>query len=275
MKDRFPRFALLPAVTLAVLALLCTGPANAAEEVLPDQFGLRLGGYNVRSATTIVRRDSANYPVGTYIDFAETLGGETEARVLRLDGFYRFDKHHALGYSWYDLKFTGSRVLGQDIQWGDTLYPLSTQVDSELRFSVYKLNYQYSLHNDDKVELGALFGFHVMRVGIELNAVGISQSKSETVTAPLPVFGLFARYNFTPRLSGYYNYQWFFISVDDKVRGGLSDFIFGVEYRVIPNLAVGVAYNRFALDLKSKRDSSTTYVDTNWNGGMLYGAVYF
>jgi hypothetical protein len=270
-----PRQAFFPIFTLAVFALLSAGRAEGAEETLPDTFGLRLGGYNIRSATTILRRDSANYPVGGYVDFADTLGGETEARVLRLDGFYRFDPHHALGYSWYDLKFTGSRVLGQDIQWGDTVYPLNTQVDSELRFSVYKVNYQYSLHNDKNVELGVLAGFHVMKVGIDLNAVGISRSTSETITAPLPVFGLFARYNFTPRFSAYYNYQWFFISIDDKVRGGLQDFILGAEYRVIENLALGLAYNRFALDIKAKRDASTTYVETDWNGGMLYGAVYF
>jgi len=266
---------LFAALAVATFALFGADRVDAGEETLPDQFGLRLGGYNVRSASTVLRLDSANSPVGTYIDFAETLGGETQKQVLRLDGLYRFNKHHALGFSWYDLNLTGSRLLDKDIVWGGQTYAINTQVDSELRFNVYKLNYQYSLHHDEKVELGVLAGFHVLKTVVGLSASGIGQAKSESVTAPLPVFGLFATYNFTPRLSAYYNYQWFFINYEDSVKGGLQDFLLGVEYRLIRNLALGVAYNRFGLDMKAKSDQSTVYLNTSWSGGMLYGAVYF
>ena len=54
----------------------------------------------------------------------------------------------------------------------------------------------------------------------------------------------------------------------------MQDFLLGLECRLIEDLALGIAYNRFALDLKAK-EASTLYVDTNWNGGMLYGAIYF
>jgi hypothetical protein len=29
------------------------------------------------------------------------------------------------------------------------------------------------------------------------------------------------------------------------------------------------------LKVESKGDATTLHVDTNWNGGMLYGALYF
>ena len=144
-----------------------------------------------------------------------------------------------LAFAWYDVKFTGSRVLGKDIEWGGLTYPLSTQVDSKLKFDVYKLNYQYSLFHNEKVELGALFGFHIMRIFAGISASGINQSQSEAVTAPLPVWGLFADYNFTPRFSAFYNYQVFYINYQDKVRGGLQDFIFGLEYRLFRHVAAG------------------------------------
>jgi hypothetical protein len=89
------------------------------------------------------------------------------------------------------------------------------------------------------------------------------------------VWGLFADYNFTPRFSIYYNYQFFFINYQDKVRGGLQDFIFGLEYRVFRNVALGAAYNRFGLNMELKQDKTTLNLNTNWNGGMLYAAVYF
>jgi hypothetical protein len=225
-----------------------------------------------------VRRDSNGFPAGAYIDFNETLGGESTATVFRFDGLYRFNDHHALGFSWYAINFSGSRVADRDIIWGDQTYPVNFQLDSKLEFDVYKLNYQYSLHKDDKVELGALFGFHVLKTVIRLdgfNSGATVQSSSESVTAPLPVFGLFARYNFTRDLAGYYNYQWFFVNYQDTVKGGLQDFIIGLEYRLVENVSLGLAYNRFGLHLKAKNDSTTTYVDTNWNGGMVYAGLHF
>ena len=167
------------------------------------------------------------------------------------------------------------RILDRNIEWGGVTYPLSTQVDSKLKFDVYKLNYQYSVFHDEKAELGASFGFHVMHIFAGIDASGINESHSEAATAPLPVWGLFADYNFTPRFSAYYNYQFFFINVDDKFKGGLQDFIFGLEYRLIRNVALGAAYNRFALNVDIKKDVATLHLNTNWNGGMLYGAVYF
>jgi hypothetical protein len=260
---------------VAAFMLAVAVRASAEEENLPDRFMLRLGGYNIRSADTILRLDAANAPIGTYIDFKDTLGGDTKATIFRLDGLYRFNEHHGLGFSWYSIKFNGSRVLSQDIEWGGQTYPINTQVDSELKFDVYKLNYQYSVYHNDKVELGASFGFHIMKTFAGINASGINQSQNESITAPLPVWGLFADYNFTPRFSIYYNYQFFFINYQDKIRGALQDFLFGLEYRVFRNVALGAAYNRFNLSLKLQQDNTTLNLNTNWNGGMLYAAVYF
>jgi hypothetical protein len=265
----------LCAVTIIILTLTIHVPAWAGGELPPDRFTLRLGGYSVKNATSIARLDATNYPVGTYLDFSETLGGQTSATVARLDGRYRFNERHGVGFAWYDIKFTGSRVLGRDIIWGDLVFPLSTQVDSELKYTVYKLNYQYSLYHNDKVELGGLAGFHVMHTSASINASGIGQSLSEAVTAPLPVFGLYANYAFTPRFSFYYNYQFMFINYDNKIKGGLQDFLFGLEYRLFQNIAAGVTYNRFAVDIKATGDKTTLYFDASWNGLMLYGAVYF
>jgi len=257
------------------MVLLQAGPAFAEDEQFPDRFMLRLGGYHARSADTIMRLDANNFPVGAYIDFDQTLGGDTSTTVARMDGLYRFNDKHGLGLSWYALKFKGSRVLSKELTWGDHTYAASTQVDSEIKFDVYKLNYQYSLFHNEKVELGALFGFHIMRAFAGISASGTVLSQGQAITAPLPVFGLFADYNFTPRFSAFYNYQWFFINYQDKVRGGLQDFMIGLEYRLFRHVALGAAYNRFALSLEAKGDAATLNLNTNWNGGMLYGAVYF
>jgi len=263
-------------VWVVVIAIFLGAPAWAEDENLPDKFMVRLGGYHVRNAENIARLDSNNFPVGAYIDFNETLGGDSSATVARLDGLYRFNDKHGLGFAWYSLKFTGSRALSKDINWdGLPTITFGTQVDSEIKFDVYKLNYQYSVFHNEKAELGALFGFHIMKTFVGINASGIGESKSTAVTAPLPVFGLYADYHFTPRFSVYYNYQAFSIDYDNKVKGSLQDFLFGLEYRLFRNVAAGAAYNRFNMSLELKKSDYTMNMNSGWNGLMLYGAVYF
>ncbi|HTP06352.1 MAG TPA: hypothetical protein VMM54_14490 [Nitrospirota bacterium] len=266
---------LVAASALAAFVLAGAVRAGAEEELLPDKFMLRLGGYHTQNADTVMRLDANNLPIGTYIDFHDTLGGDTTTTVFRMDGLYRFNDKHAIGFSWYRLRYSGSTVLGQDIEWGGNPIAKGQTVDSELKFDVYKINYQYSVYHNDKVELGASVGLHIMRISASVNAPDLIGATSEAVTAPLPEFGLFADYKFTPRFSIFYSYQWFFINYEDKVRGGLQDFLFGLEYRVFRNVALGVAYNRFAMNLKAQGDTTTLYANTNWNGGMLYGALYF
>jgi hypothetical protein len=262
-------------VTILIAVMTVCSQAWAEEERFPDRFMLRLGGYQIRDADTIVRLEENNQPGGAYIDFNETLGGETSATVFRLDGLYRFNERHGIGLGSYALKFTGSKVLDKEIDWAGRIYPANTKVDSEIKFGIYKLDYQYSLFHNDKAELGASFGFNIMKISTSVVAQGINQSGSRSVSAPLPVWGMFADYKFTPRLSAYYNYQFFFVNFQDKNKGAIQDFLFGLEYRLFRNIALGAAYNRFGMQLEAKGDKATLNLDTNWNGGMLYGAVYF
>jgi len=59
------------------------------------------------------------------------------------------------------------------------------------------------------------------------------------------------------------------------VKGALQDFLLGVEYRMFRHVAIGAAYNKFALDLELVADAATLYLNTGWNGAMLYGTLYF
>ena len=269
--------AVLHRLLAAVIVLACAAaaPALAEDKAFPDRWMFRLGGYQVSNADQLVRLDANAAPVGVYIDFAETLGGQTSANVGRFDGLYRFNDKHGLGFSWYALRFKGYRDLTAEIDWGGDTYPIGTTVDSQINFDVYKINYQYSVINSAEAELGGLIGLHVMDTAISLSATGIGQARSESVTAPLPVLGLYARYNFTPRFSMYYNFQFFFIDYEDTVSGGLQDALIGIEYRLFRNFAVGAAFNRFSMEMESKEENSTLYVNTRWRGTMLYGTLYF
>ena len=49
----------------------------------------------------------------------------------------------------------------------------------------------------------------------------------------------------------------------------------GFEYRVSTHLALGAAYNRFAMGIENRKDSTTVSADSSWNGGLLYAGLFF
>jgi hypothetical protein len=247
--------------------------APEPDEPLPSKFMLRAGALILAHIDTTVRLDAVNAPIGTTIDFNKTLGGDDKATSARIDGIYRFNDNHAIGASWYKIRLKGERTIDRDIEWDGVTYPINATVDSFLNEDIWKLNYRYSLYHNQDVEMGVSAGFHVTRVGIGLSAASVG-AKNESVTAPLPVFGGFASYNFTPRFSLTGGYEFFFLNFDN-VGGSLQDLLVGLEYRVLTNLSVGGAFNLYSLQARYDSSKFNFSLDQTWSGLMAYIAFYF
>jgi hypothetical protein len=61
-------------------------------------------------------------------------------------------------YFWQ--KHSGSKSISQDIQWGDVVYPVNTQVTSQVSFSDLRTSVGYSFYKTSDKELGVGFGLH-------------------------------------------------------------------------------------------------------------------
>ncbi len=80
----------------------------------------------------------------------DTLGVDSRQTVLRLDGYYRFTRKHALSYSWYSISSRGNKTLDEEFDWldenGDPItIPVGAQVDTAtcgLSIIRIKLNWQ-------------------------------------------------------------------------------------------------------------------------------------
>lgn len=236
---------------------------------------LRAGGFLVRDVDTRARLDAVSAPIGTYIDFDDTLGGETSANVARLDAYWRFGLKHRIDVSYYDLRFDGSRVIDTQIDWGDQTFPINTGIDSRLTMRVLKAAYVYSFYRNDDVELAASAGLHTMRVSMALEEINGLRAQSEAVTAPLPVLGFQMNYRFTDRWTALLRMESFFVSIEDRARGSLTDYMLGIEYRLFRNVALGAAYERFALFYEGRDDRFRLTVDQSWYGLLAYAALYF
>jgi hypothetical protein len=272
-------------VALVVASLLLVLPLTARGEEaedLPDRFSIR-GGYNYVFNADTSFSVNGRAGLGTTVDFAKTLNGQREDSLWRLDTQYRFNPRHSVGFSYYDVKRKGNRTLTADINIDDTVYKAGADVYSEINIGLYRFNYNYSFHHDDKVELAAQVGFYFADLGLKFQATctgaaacaGQSAGAKTSLVAPLPTLGFLVNYHFTPKLTGQANFNWFYVEAG-SFKGAMSEMYMGLEYRLFKNFGLGAAYNRLDIDLKNRPQGSTGWrIENDWNTMYLFGALHF
>jgi hypothetical protein len=258
--------------------------APAAEE-LPDRFSIR-GGWNYVFNADTTFSVNGRAGIGSTIDFAKTLKGQREDHLWRIDTQYRFNPRHSVGFSYYDVRRKGNRTLDADITIDDNTYKANGDIYSEINIGLYRFNYNYSFHHDDKVELAAQVGFYFADLGLKFQsnlacsgtsacATPGSTSAKTSLVAPLPTLGFLVNYHFTPRLTGQANFNWFYVEAG-SFKGAMSEMYLGMEYRLFKHFGLGAAYNRLDIDIKSSPEGSNGWrIENDWNTLYLFGALHF
>ena len=268
--------AVLLAATLPGTSFAHDEGASRARLLLPERLMIRAGGFAVRDVETRARLDSTQAPVGTFIDFDRSLGGDTAATVGRMDAYYRFATHHRVDLGYYRFNLDGRRVVSEQIDFGDQSFPINADIRSKLRLRVIKAAYTYSFYRNEDVELGVSAGLHTLGIEASLAEVTTgSRSESESVTAPLPTVGVLLNYRLSDNWTGLFKVESFFINLNDQFRGSLTDILLGAEYRVFKPFALGLAYNRFALNAEGTGKNSRLTIDHSWYGLLGYAAFFF
>jgi hypothetical protein len=257
----------------AVLASMAP-PALAADGVTTieeDPYYLSLGAYFVYNTNATLRLDrtAGLATIGTSLNWERDLGGETSMTVPRIDGYYRFAPKHRVDLSWYKIERGGQIVTQRGIDFGDASFPAGTPITSAFDTETTKLTYTYSFYRRPEIETALSVGLHVTKLDMSIQSpLGISES--ETVTAPLPVFGFRLDYAITPKWWVRTKYELFFLDSADEIEGAYSDFTLGVEHRTFQHVGFGLGLNRNALDIDVSSDNKRGAVNSVLSGFMLY-----
>jgi len=267
---------------LALCSLLVMVNQARAEEALPDKFRLAFGGFALARFDSSISMTEPNLGAGISISPQDTLGLDIENTVFRIDGYYRFNRKHALTYSWYSINSEGNKTLFDTFEWvdkdGNTITIGPGQVVSNLDYDIFKVGYLWSFYHSDKVELGVGAGLHMTRLGLGLNAnvtnpPGSSIEQVDT-TVPLPVISFVLSYQITPKWSWHLKTEAFALKFD-KWAGSYRDATFGIEYRAWKNVALGAGLSANALEIEEEDPEYELKFTNNISGGLLYVAAYF
>ena len=193
--------------------------------------------------------------------------------VPRIDGYYRFAPKHRVDFSWYKIDRGGTIFSQRDIDFGNVFFPTGTSLESRLDTETTKLSYTYSFYRTPEIETSISAGLHVTSTEASLQGSGGALAESNSVTAPLPVFGFRLDYSFAPKWWLRTKYELFFLDSVDAYQGALSDFTFALEHRTFQHVGFGFGLNRSSLDIEVDEDNRRGAFSSVLNGLMLYVVV--
>ena len=283
-----PHLALLagPLAALAVSA----APAQAApaataaltptEQLLVDPFVLDLGGFILSSNINGSLSGSANTN-NQNVNFDHTFGTDASTTRIRADFLWRITARQAVCFSYFNDSVTGTRSLDEDIPWGDHTFLAGAQVTAKTRFNIYEGTYEYAFFNERDYKLALSGGLHVDDLTIKISGDatvtlpdGTVQSasystKSNSLTAPLPVVGLSGEWAATSHLYVDATAEVFGLRYQG-IGGHWTQLWAGATWMFSHHFGVGLAYNRFQTNVDLNKGSFSGRLDFGYQGAVLY-----
>ena len=264
---------------VAVSVLLLTAPDSVSAEeaavAFPDKLMIRIGGYFVDDAKTTVSFNTGVAGLGTTIDYQKNLGGEDKDTVPRIDVYYRFNPRHRIDFTAFSIDRKGERILDQTIVIDGTTYNINESIQSDLKYTVYKLGYSYSFYHSPKVELSLSAGLNMTSYDFSIESSTTGTTEAAGVSVPLPVIGLRLGYAITPKWNVRYVSEAFFVDIEAKFRGGLVNYELNTEYKLFNNFALGAGIARLAVNAEVDDDDWRGTVNDGFRGLQVFGTLYF
>jgi hypothetical protein len=269
-------------------ALVLGAPMAAAAEgpnLLTDDFGFAIGAYLVQTEPTV--RLDGETGTGTDVDFDEVLGGGDSSRV-RIDGFWRMSENdkHVLRLMAFNFSRENSRVIDQDIQWGDYHFAADGTVDAEFSFDVIELAYEYEFLKRDNYEIGASFGVHYAGASATLSGeatvtdgngeetVAGDVTREGSVDLPLPVLGLRGLWRLPANFWIEAQAQYFGLSIDEY-DGNIQDYRVLLTWQPSKWVGLGLGYDLFKVDVDVEKDKFNGSLNWQYDGPMLFYSIAF
>ncbi len=277
LKSSFIRALIAPIVVAIITLGLMSGSAVASEDevavAFPDKYMIRLGAYIVDGSDT--QFSISGNVIGTVIDFNRDLGGDSRDTIPRIDAYYRFNQRHRIDFTAFSIDRAGSRTLTIDVTIDDQTYFAEETLNSDIKYTLYKLGYAYSFYHSPKVELSVTAGLNFTTYDFKFSDTTGAQAEAAGFTAPLPMFGLRMGYAITPKWSVNYLAESFFIEFEDKLKGALISYELNTEYKLFKNFAIGAGLARIGSSVEVSDDDYKGKISDSYRGYTVFGTLYF
>jgi len=257
--------------------LLVAGSASAYAQVpnhplLSDTFRVSVGGFYAES-TTVARLGTSTGGAGADVSFEDALGLEERKWVGELSGYWRISSRWRVDVDYFRLQRNASRVLAQNVPWGDQNFTIGTTVNSSLTVSDLRTGVGYSFFRRPDKELGIGLGLHTLGYKASIEAAG-GAARSESVTAPLPVLSLYGQFALTDTWALSLRQDWLSLEYD-KYSGSVRATKIDVVYQPFKHVAFGLGMHSLDLKLDVQNDNSKFQARSSFRGPAMFMSASF
>jgi len=253
--------------------------ASGAQGLLDNKWVFNLGVFVFNSALQAsLNGQSVDNPE---IDFDDTFGKARDANRVRGDVLWRITPAHHLRFMYFDNTNTRTRVLEEDIAWGDYTFLSGSSARFRQKLQVFELGYEYAFMRSPTYEVAAAIGVHYSELKLELSGTAnitdsegnttkaTASTKSDSLPAPLPVIGLRAGWVVAPDWYVDASAQFFRVKAG-AYDGNWSDLRVGATWMFHRNYGVGLGYDRFATRVDVSKDDFDGKLKTSYSGLQAY-----
>jgi hypothetical protein len=249
-------------------------PANSEIPIHPaltDRFFVGAGGFYAQS-TTDARLNSPS-GIGTTVNFEDLLGLDNSDITPQIVARWRMSERWRLEFEYFSLDRSNSKVLSQDVIWGNQTFPAGTQIDAKYDVSVARISAGYSFFKTADKEIGVGLGFHMTDIKAGLTSSGASGDTGK-VLAPLPVISGYGQVALTDK--------WAIASRLDLFRLAYKPYegsIFGVGldvlYQPFRHLGFGLGFRSLQIQASASNNDWTGAFRSNFTGPIAFISTSF
>lgn len=257
--------------------------AQESEDVHPyltETFFVDLGVY-FPDRETKLGVDGGLSGINSDFEFERATGINTDDETFSMDFGWGFGKKWALYAQYFKSSGATGAALTEDVEWGDYVFEVGSNVLAAQEFSVTRLFFGYEFDSSARHDFGLGLGLHQLklRASIEgdavINGVPIG-NRSEFVAHDqfLPNIGIWYKYSISPKWAFRIRYDWMDASID-KYDGILTNRSVGFNYRFTDKFGIGVNYQGVKLAVTINKPSWRGRLEQRIEGGFVYLSIFW
>ncbi len=198
---------------------------------------------------------------------------------------YDFNDRHTIFFDWRRLHRNAtvegvSKAFVIPIEDKEYEVQLGARLNTTLNIDVTRAGYAYTFFDEGDWDIDGTAGLHIMRIQVGLggelgyrvndtgNIIPVERSVFETITAPLPNFGLIGSYDLNENWAITSHAQFFYIKYQE-VRGILIDTSLGIQYSLTDSLDIVGSYSYYEVGLDYGDDVGDLSVNFQFFGPMV------
>lgn len=220
---------------------------QSIEEPLFDRFNFKLEGSAV-GMTTAINLGSTTLGKGTTLNFEDDLGLDDRKWIPTLSFEWQISRKQRLAARWQDIPRGSNTQVLEEIEWGDEIIPIESQVSLDFQVEQIFIDYTYYPWVKEQWAAGFGLGFRWMDLLAALDVDGLELEDQIDVAAPLPYIYFEYRRIVSDRWVFKGGFGWFYLDLGD-ISGGQWIGRLAAEYITDRRWGFGIALNGSAINV--------------------------